>query len=115
MPLAHVSSEGGPILVGDSRRILQWRGVDGNGLDYALACAATESSQLGVIDGAMIAWDFGGPGTGFIVASPAGFDFVRVWVDRDLDDEMIRGLVSTIPFNATATKISVRSGILVFL
>ena len=83
MSLPHVSSEGGPIILGDFEALRTWRGCSELSCDYNIACeliGRVNPSPITLNGLEALIWDFGGPGTGFIViASDAHISVVRVW------------------------------------
>src|SRR2546426_9733915 len=92
--LSHVSSEGGPILIGDSADLRHW-----NGSDVALynqACASDQFAVTTVEFGGknVLSWDFGGAGTAFLVKSDkTEAVFLRFWSNSELSDTVITGLL----------------------
>ena len=70
MSLPHVSSEGGPIILGDFDTLRGWRGVSDSSRHYDTACQQSQRANPAVMtfDSAeVVIWNFGGPGTGDIV------------------------------------------------
>jgi len=82
MSLPHVSSEGGPIILGDFKALRSWRGIAG---DYDRACLLVEQTNPASIDVAGVnsmVWDFGGAGTGdIVIVSDLHVSVVRIWPD----------------------------------
>jgi len=91
MPLPHVSSEGGPILVADFDTLCSWRGAFHDSGDYERACqtlGAATLAQIQIGSHQAIVWDIGGPGTAdIVVASPSHISIVRIWPDASWSDE----------------------------
>ena len=85
MSFPHVSSEGGPIILGDFEALRAWRGNSGSCTDYDTACqfvrrANPSPIRIGDVD--CLVWDFGGAGTGDIIrVSDAHVSVVRIWPD----------------------------------
>ena len=93
--LPYVSSEGGPILVGDSADIRHWNGSDLS--FYQQACAVKEFAIKPIEFGEKIvlSWDFGGAGTAFLVKSEkTEAVFLRYWSNSELSDNAIMGLMN---------------------
>jgi hypothetical protein len=86
MQLPHVSSESGPILLGDFDVLRKWRGDA-----YDSACQLLERSnpsQFPFGDGKSVVWDFGGPGTGdVVVVGESHISVVRIWPGANWTDE----------------------------
>jgi hypothetical protein len=107
----YVSSEGGPILVGDSADLLDW-----NGSDLTLYNRACEVEQFGVIPiefggKTALSWDFGGPGTAFLVKSErTEAIFLRIWSDSDLSDNAMNELVEISNEYISTASLTLRSG-----
>jgi len=83
----HVSSEGGPILIGDFKALLSWRGVanehDYLSLDPILAVA--DPNQIVLNGNRSIVWSFGGSGTADLVKLAHNrLSIVRIWPDSRL-------------------------------
>src|SRR3954463_13531142 len=92
--LPNVSSEGGPILIGDSTDLRHWNG--GDLALYNVACAVEEFAVLPIELGgkSVLSWDFRGPGTAYLVRSQnTEAVFLRYWSDSELSDTAIAGLV----------------------
>jgi len=91
MPLPHVSSEGGPVLVADYETLRSWRGAFQDSGDYERACESLGAQTLTMIqigDDQAIVWDIGGPGTADIVrVSPEHLSIVRIWPDGSWSDQ----------------------------
>lgn len=85
MTLPHVSSEGGPIILGDFEALRAWRGISDSAADYENACQLVKSTNPSpiVVGGvAALVWEFGGPGTGdIVVVSDTHISIVRIWPD----------------------------------
>jgi hypothetical protein len=115
--LPTVSSEGGPILIGDLERVRKWRGVDETGTspDYLLACNKVRSSAFANIDDSLLVWNFGGPGTGFLVRTNEMISFIRVWANEEVTDHMIIELTRKIEFSPAENHLRIFSGTIVFL
>ena len=114
-PLPTVSSEGGPILVGDYERIRKWKGVEDGGADYSLACSQVAASNVNAIDDHLLVWDFGGPGTGHVLFRDEAFTLIRTWADKEMNDAVVLQLSKDIAFQPTETRLFISSGIVVFL
>lgn len=91
--IGHVSTEGGPLLIGDRELARSWRGAFGDGADYKRACerletnAAVPGVQIEVSGMAAIVWDMP---TGTAEVWRRGADSLilsRPWfaVDADID------------------------------
>jgi len=91
MPLPHVSSEGGPVLVADFDALRSWRGAFQDSGDYDRACQALGAAMLAQIQigsHQALVWDFGGPGTAHIVlVSPTHISILRIWPDASWSAE----------------------------
>jgi hypothetical protein len=99
MPLPHVSSEGGPVLVADFEALRRWRGAFHDSGGYDRACEALGANTLAEIqvgDRRAILWDIGGPGTAdIVVVSPSHISIVRIWPDASWSEqECERAVVS---------------------
>jgi hypothetical protein len=85
MRLPHVSSEGGPIILGDFEALRGWRGISDSSGHYEAACQLVERanpSPIAVGGADCLVWEFGGPGTGEIVlVSDTQLSVVRIWPD----------------------------------
>jgi hypothetical protein len=109
--LPHVSSEGGPILIGDFVDLCHW-----NGSDLALynhACTVESFAVMPIEFGGkrFLSWDFGGPGTAFLVKSEKTETvLLRYWSDSELSDSAIAGLVEVGDENIATTSFMVVSG-----
>jgi hypothetical protein len=114
-PLPTVSSEGGPVLIGDHARILKWRGIEEGGRDYRIACDKVADSALNVIDAQLLVWNFGGPGTGELLFQNTDLIFVRTWADRETNNNDVIRLADNITFRPTDIHFSLSSGIFVIL
>ena len=85
MSLPHVSSEGGPIILGDFAALRTWRGVSGSSNHYDTACQLVQSTNpspitFGGVES--IVWDFGGAGTSdIVVVNDSHISVVRIWPD----------------------------------
>ena len=97
MHLPHVSSEGGPILLGDFETLRTWRGASDSSDHYDTACKLLERSNPSLLafGGAeSVVWDFGGPGTGdIVVVSESHISVVRVWPDDSWTDDHTASVV----------------------
>jgi hypothetical protein len=85
MNLPHVSSEGGPIILGDFEALRKWHGISDLSNHYDTACQLVERANPSLITlgGAdSLVWEFGGEGTGHIVVvSDTHISVVRIWPD----------------------------------
>ena len=85
MSLPSVSSEGGPIILGDFEALRAWRGISGSSSHYDTACEFVERANPSPISMSgvdCLVWDFGGPGTGdIVVVSDKHISVVRIWPD----------------------------------
>ena len=113
--LPYINSEGGPILIGDCQRMRLWRGIAEDGSDYDMACQATDTSNIGVIDDTAIAWDFGGPGTADILSDAGSLTLLRYWADHDIEEGECRQLEAQIKFEQTDVRLSIPSGTILLL
>ncbi|RYD84978.1 MAG: hypothetical protein EOP84_03910 [Verrucomicrobiaceae bacterium] len=90
MPLPHVSSEGGPIILADFHALRGWKGAFESSGHYQMACELLERSNPATMTFAgreSIVWDFGGPGTGdIILVSDSHISVVRIWPDSAWDE-----------------------------
>ena len=97
MPLPHVSSEGGPVLVADFDTLRSWRGAFHDSGDYDRACqtlGAATLAQIQIGSHQALVWDIGGPGTADIVlVSPMHISIVRIWPDASWSDEQCERVV----------------------
>ena len=118
MQLPHVSSEGGPILLGDFDVLRKWSGDT-----YDSACQLLEQSnpsQLPFGEGESVVWDFGGPGTGdVVVVSESHISVVRIWPDASWTDEHTTSVIvasATARFSpAVMAHLTIASGYLLAL
>jgi len=118
MELPHVSSEAGPILLGDFDVLRKWRGDS-----YDAACQLlnqSNPSQLPFGNGESVIWDFGGPGTGdIVVVSESHISVVRIWPDASWTDEHTTSVIvasATARFGAAVlAHITITSGYLLAL
>ncbi len=100
MPLPHVSSEGGPVLIADFEALRSWRGAFHDSGDYQRACDALGTAALTefhVGNHRALVWDIGGPGTADIVrVSPTHISIVRIWPDASwTEDDCERTVISS--------------------
>jgi hypothetical protein len=97
MNLPYVSSEGGPILLGDFEVLRGWRGAFDSSDHYDTACqllGRNNPSQLVFTGAESVVWDFGGPGTGFIVlGSESHISIVRIWPDESWTDDQTESVI----------------------
>ena len=91
MPLPHVSSEGGPILIADFDALRSWKGVFHESGDYERACTklgADTLAEIQVGSRKALVWDIGGPGTADIVlVNPKHISIIRIWPDGSWSDQ----------------------------
>jgi hypothetical protein len=87
--LGHVSTEGGPLLVGDRDDVVSWRGVEEPGDDYRRACEVLDlqptagGGTVPVGAGAGVIWDMP-TGTAHVWRRrPNEIVISRAWVDAD--------------------------------
>ena len=109
--LPYVSSEGGPILIGDSADLRHWN--EGDLALYNQACEVNGFAVMPIEFGGKrgLSWDFGGAGTAFLVRSEnTEVVFLRYWSDSDLSDNAIAGLMKVDSENITTTSLAVTSG-----
>src|SRR5438445_612522 len=109
--LPHVSSEGGPILVGDSADLTQWNGSDL--LFYKQACAVEDLAVMPIeFDGkSVLSWDFGGAGTAYLVKlEKTEAVFLRFWSNSELSDSDIVGLMEVGSVTIATGSLKVTSG-----
>lgn len=91
MTLPNVSSEGGPLLIGDHLAFANWAGCEGDGSDYDRACNAAPHERAGTLGNRILVWDIGGPGTAYLTHySAKEFTLMRVWSDFDFDDQYLQ-------------------------
>src|SRR5688572_18491134 len=97
MDLPHVSSEGGPIILGDFKAVRAWRGASDASDDYEKACQLLERSNPSPLvfgQTEAVIWDFEGPGTGDIVmVSECHISVVRIWPDESWTDDHTASVV----------------------
>lgn len=97
MRLPHVSSEGGPILLGDFEAFRTWRGASDSSDHYDIICQLVQRNnpRLLTFEGAeSVVWDFGGPGTGdIVVVSDSHISVVRIWPDESWTDDHTASVV----------------------
>jgi len=118
--LPHVSSEGGPIILGDFETLRTWRGIAEH---YDSACQLVRRANpspipLGGADS--LVWDFGGPGTGdIVVVSDTHVSVVRIWPDASWTEAETESVVvssATTRFgSAVVAYLTIRSGYLLVL
>ena len=113
--LPYINSEGGPILIGDYQRMLRWRGIAEDGSDYDMACHVTDLSNIGVIDDTAIAWDFGGPGSAYILSEAGSLTLLRYWADHNIEESEYRQLEAQIRFEQTGVRLNIPSGTVLLL
>jgi hypothetical protein len=98
MSNSFVSFEGGPILVGPSCALKNWRGIEG--ADYESLCALFDADPslkvTGVpgYEGNCIAVDFGGPGTLRVIRSGRSLVLIRAWHEDPDSDSVYSDTVS---------------------
>ena len=123
MPLPHVSSEGGPVLVADFEALRSWRGAFHGSGDYDRACrtlGAATVAQIRVGSHEALLWDIGGPGTADIVlVSPTHISMVRIWPDASWSGEECEQAIVSAATERFGTdvlaQLSIRSGYLLAL
>lgn len=114
--LSHVSSEGGPVLIGDYEDMHHW-----NGGEFSLYQEACQVKEFGVkeiaFDGKKsLVWDFGGAGTAYLAKSePRTTMLVRHWSDGELPDSEIVGLATNPSAQIATATLTVTSGIVLLL
>jgi hypothetical protein len=92
--LPYVSSEGGPLLIGDAGSLRDWHGAFGDQSDYNRACEIVREKRVGCLNGRILVWDIEGAGTAFLIHYDSEtFHLVRLWTDDDQDDDSIRGMI----------------------
>jgi hypothetical protein len=101
--VGRVSTEGGPLLIGDRELALNWRGVFGDGVDYKRACEAIETNapirgaQIEVNGMAAIVW---GVPTGTAEAWRRTTDSLilsRPWFDVEADIDSVGYRLANLP------------------
>lgn len=123
MSLPHVSSEGGPIILGDFETLRAWRGVSDPSGHYDTACELVERtnpSPIKVGSGNSLVWDFGGPGTGdIIVVNNKHISIVRIWPDASWTESETEAVIvasATARFGSElAAYLTIHSGYLLAL
>ena len=123
MPLPHVSSEGGPIILGDFEALRVWRGASDSSNYYETACQLLNQSNPSplTLGGAeSVVWDFGGPGTGDIaIVSDSHVSVVRIWPGDSWTDDYTASVVVTSATSRFGTSIlghiTIESGYLLAL
>lgn len=123
MSLPHVSSEGGPIILGDFQALRGWHGISNSSAHYKTACQLVERANpspiaFGGVDS--LVWEFGGPGTGdIVVVSDTHTSVVRGWPDTDWTETETESAVvaaATARFGATVVAhLTITSGYLLAL
>ena len=97
MHFPHVSSEGGPIIVGDFETLRAWRGVFDSSVHYDTACQQLERSNpapLAFGRTESVVWEFGGSGTGDIIAvSDCHISIVRIWPCESWTDDQTASMI----------------------
>ena len=111
---SNISSEGGPILIGDADAVRRWRGIEEGGGDYQKSCDAVVRNGIISLAEDLAIWDVGGPGTAFIWRERDLFA-VRTWSDGALDIGACGKLVAKALFCPSSLQISVPSGVLVLM
>src|ERR1051326_4152037 len=109
--LPHVSSEGGPILIGDAIYLRYWNGSDL--VSYNQACAVQEFAvrPIEFSGKSALSWDFGGAGTAFLVkAEKTEAVFLRYWAESELSDSAIVGLLEVRNETIATALLKVTSG-----
>jgi hypothetical protein len=123
MSLPHVSSEGGPIILGDFEALRAWRGISDSSSHYDTACQLMENanpSPIAVGGGDSLVWSFGGPGTGdIVVVNNKHISVVRIWPDASWTESETEAAVvssATARFGSTTVgHLTVNSGYLLAL
>ena len=90
----YVSSEGGPIVIGDYNDLIYWNGSDQT--LYSQACKVTEFALMPLEFGGKrgLIWNFSGPGTAFLVKKgDAESVFIKYWSRAELSDRALSELV----------------------
>ena len=97
MELPYISSEAGPIIVGDFETLRAWRGFSDSSDDYDNACQLLKSSNpspLAFGRTESVVWEFGGPGTAYIVVvSDYHISIVRIWPGEGWTDDQVTSVV----------------------
>jgi len=109
--LPYVSSEGGPILIGDFDDLRYWNGNDST--LYTRACLVEEFSVMPIeFNGKNgLVWDFSGPGTAFLLKSgEIEAVFLKYWSDAELPDNSILDLFESGRGRVATASVSVKSG-----
>lgn len=116
--LAHVNSEGGPLIISDLERVNVWNGAT-SPEQYSLACSAISERDLATIRIGQVElalWDPGGPGTTFLIKRDSGLVYlVRFWANDELTDLQIAGLVDGVPPLSAEASLDVVSGQLLII
>lgn len=109
-----VSFEGGPILVGPSSSLKEWRGIEG--ADYESLCSLFDADQsLKVIgvpahEADCIAVDFGGPGTVQVISNKGSLILIRAWhVNPDSNAVYAEALSAAEPSTAITGEVNIAS------
>ena len=95
MSLLHISSEGGPIILGDFDAFRTWRGSNSD--QYDAACSfleLTNPSRIALNGADVLVWDFGGPGTGdVVVVSDTHISIVRIGLNEDWTEAVTESVI----------------------
>jgi hypothetical protein len=101
--VGHVSTEGGPLLIGDRELARSWRGVLGDGADYQRACealgpaAALRGVQIEVGGVAAIVWDMATGTAEVWRRTTNSLILSRPWFDEGSDIDRVGYQLATLP------------------
>ncbi|HVC77492.1 MAG TPA: hypothetical protein VND96_13350 [Candidatus Micrarchaeaceae archaeon] len=100
--IAQVSTEGGPLLIGDRELARSWHGVFGDGADYRRACEALEPEavrgvQIEVGGMATIVWDIPTGTAEVWRRATNSLILSRPWFDEDADIDRVGYRLATLP------------------
>ncbi|WP_309387774.1 hypothetical protein [Cerasicoccus frondis] len=114
-PIPAVSSEGGPILVGDLNRIKKWSGIESGGQDYDTLCEISIGKEIVSLDTSLLSWDMQGAGTVHLSLKEREVTLVRFWSDIPITHELIDLIAETEEFVDTEYRLSTPSKCIGFL
>jgi hypothetical protein len=89
--LGYISTEGGPLLIGDRQVALNWKGASGDGADYQRACKQLESNpgiagaEIHIAGSVAIVWDMPTGTADVWRRTPSSLSLTRSWLDSDND------------------------------
>lgn len=121
--IGNVSSEMGPLLIADASTARLWRGSDGDGADYKLACdltLETPAAFIAIGDQRAVVWEMEAPGMAEVFADLLSrLILVHCWLDAmdEQDEEAMVARLAALPIKQSTElgRLEITSGVLAIL